>query len=429
MVDMSATLIHHGHIRLINRAAEYGDVIIGLTSDKEIMEIKGYEPEISFQNRKEILISIKSVKDVVETPWLITDDVLDYYSIDLLVHGSDNSNMIAEERLLVFPRTDGISSTDLRQRALNSITTINNNKLMLTPGPGPVLYENVIGLRPVFGRGDDEYKIMERKVINWIKGVSGQDNIVMMQGSASFAIELALRSFVSGRVLLVNTGFYSNRLKELLPDNCSLVITNYDELLNIDGEFDWLLCAYTETSHAFKIDLQLIREKSDSLGAKLFADSTGSIGLENNHDICDLIAFSSCKGLFGLTGAAFVAYKDELNVIRNEGFYTNIETHINHKVTGPYHTVASLYNIIDIHDVLRRRVVNSKKAVIETYSKYITRKDNQPLLCTYLNGEVTSEDNNLVLYAPRSDLPGSVICHLGEVFNENLNITNRIDIK
>ena len=38
MVDMSATLIHHGHVRLIKKAAEYGDVIVGLTSDEEIFK-------------------------------------------------------------------------------------------------------------------------------------------------------------------------------------------------------------------------------------------------------------------------------------------------------------------------------------------------------------------------------------------------------
>ena len=42
MVDMSATLIHHGHIRLIKKANKYGDVIIALTSDQEVKKSKGY---------------------------------------------------------------------------------------------------------------------------------------------------------------------------------------------------------------------------------------------------------------------------------------------------------------------------------------------------------------------------------------------------
>ena len=61
MVDMSATLIHHGHIRLLKKAAEYGAVIVGLTSDDEILSKKGYQPELSFCYRKEVLESIRYV--------------------------------------------------------------------------------------------------------------------------------------------------------------------------------------------------------------------------------------------------------------------------------------------------------------------------------------------------------------------------------
>jgi len=117
MVDMSATIIHHGHIRLLKKAKEYGKVIVGLTSDEEILNKKGYIPELKFEYRKEILESIKYVEEVVVTPWLLTNETLEKYNIDLLVHGSDNSNEIDEDKLLVFPRTEGISSTDIRKRA------------------------------------------------------------------------------------------------------------------------------------------------------------------------------------------------------------------------------------------------------------------------------------------------------------------------
>ena len=34
MVDMSCTLLHHGHVRLLQKAAQYGDVIVALTTDE-----------------------------------------------------------------------------------------------------------------------------------------------------------------------------------------------------------------------------------------------------------------------------------------------------------------------------------------------------------------------------------------------------------
>lgn len=114
MVDMSATLIHHGHVRLIKKAAEFGDVVIGLTTDDEIETKKGYFPELNFESRKEVLEAMALVKEVVPTPWLINEEVLNKYNIDLLVHGDDNSNIIPKEKLLLFPRTKGVSSTDMR---------------------------------------------------------------------------------------------------------------------------------------------------------------------------------------------------------------------------------------------------------------------------------------------------------------------------
>lgn len=119
MVDMSATLIHHGHIRLLKKANFYGTVIVALTTDKEILSKKGYKPELSFEFRKEILLSIKYVHEVIPSPWLIDEDFLDSNQIDFLIHGSDNSNPISKKRLIIFERTEGISSSILRKRVLN----------------------------------------------------------------------------------------------------------------------------------------------------------------------------------------------------------------------------------------------------------------------------------------------------------------------
>lgn len=40
LVDMSATIIHHGHINILEKASKLGDVIIALTTDKEILKKK-----------------------------------------------------------------------------------------------------------------------------------------------------------------------------------------------------------------------------------------------------------------------------------------------------------------------------------------------------------------------------------------------------
>jgi len=128
MVDMSATLIHHGHIRLLKAAKALGTVIVALTTDEEIRTKKGYTPELNFAERSEILQAIKYVDEVVPCNWLIEESFLDLHHIDLLVHGHDNSNPIHPSRLFVLPRTEGVSSSDLRQRVMTALAEIDTLK-------------------------------------------------------------------------------------------------------------------------------------------------------------------------------------------------------------------------------------------------------------------------------------------------------------
>ena len=114
LVDMSLTVMHHGHIRLLKKASELGYVIVGLCSDEEIFKAKGFKPLLSYEQRKEIALSIKYVREVIESEYLIDEAYLDEHNIDLLVHGHDNVNVIPEDRLVIFQRTEGISSTQLR---------------------------------------------------------------------------------------------------------------------------------------------------------------------------------------------------------------------------------------------------------------------------------------------------------------------------
>ena len=110
LVDLSATIIHHGHVRLLKKASKLGDVIVALTNDPEIIKNKGYKPEIQYKFRKEILSSIKYVKKVLPSNWLVDNKYLKSNKIDLLVHGHDNPHDIDVKKLKIFRRTKNISS-------------------------------------------------------------------------------------------------------------------------------------------------------------------------------------------------------------------------------------------------------------------------------------------------------------------------------
>ena len=128
MVDMSGTLLHHGHIRLLRKAADLGSVIVALTTDDEILTKKGYIPELSFEERKEILLAIKYVTDVIPSKWLLDDDYIRENNIDILVHGDDNSNKISACEMVILPRTKSVSSSELRLRSSEILNKLNQQK-------------------------------------------------------------------------------------------------------------------------------------------------------------------------------------------------------------------------------------------------------------------------------------------------------------
>ena len=116
---MSLTLLHHGHVRLLRKAAELGHVTVALTIDEEIKRVKGFWPPIKFEQRKEIALSIRYVDDVIPCNWLIDEKFLDDPCMDLLVHGDDYENLVPQNRTVLFSRTAGISSSMLRNDLFN----------------------------------------------------------------------------------------------------------------------------------------------------------------------------------------------------------------------------------------------------------------------------------------------------------------------
>ena len=119
LVDMSLTMLHHGHIRILEKASKLGFVVVALCTDEEIFKAKGFRPMLTFEHRKEIALAIRYVQEVVECKWLIDEAFLDKHNIEFLVHGDDNVNPVPPERTVIYPRTIGISSTQLRLNNLN----------------------------------------------------------------------------------------------------------------------------------------------------------------------------------------------------------------------------------------------------------------------------------------------------------------------
>lgn len=125
-VGMSADLVHPGHLNIIKKAREIGDVTVGLLTDKAIASYKRV-PFMSFEQRKEVIENIKGVNRVVPQETLDYVNNLELYKPDYVVHGDDWRDGVQQKirkrvvdtlakwggKLVEIPYTKGISSTKL----------------------------------------------------------------------------------------------------------------------------------------------------------------------------------------------------------------------------------------------------------------------------------------------------------------------------
>lgn len=132
---MSADLIHPGHINILKRAAELGDVTVGLLTDAAIASYKRV-PFMAWEQRAEVVGQIKGVVRVVPQNTLDYVPNLREHRPDIVVHGDDwKEGVQAKTRqavidalvewggeLIEVPYTQGISSTKLNH-AMKEIGT------------------------------------------------------------------------------------------------------------------------------------------------------------------------------------------------------------------------------------------------------------------------------------------------------------------
>ena len=134
-IGMTADIMHPGLIHIINEATKYGDVIVGLLTDKAIAEHKRL-PYLTYEQRKKVVENIKGVSEVIpQEEWSYVDN-LKRIKPDYIIHGDDwKTGSLREIREQVFevmneqggkvieiPYTKGINSSSL-DKEIKSIGT------------------------------------------------------------------------------------------------------------------------------------------------------------------------------------------------------------------------------------------------------------------------------------------------------------------
>ncbi len=134
-IGMSADLVHPGHLNIIQKGAELGDVTVGLLTDTAIASYKRL-PHMPYEQRKVVIENIKGVSQVVPQKTLDYRPNLKKYKPDVVVHGDDWKHGVQRRtreqvietlsswggQLVEVPYTRGVSSTALNA-ALKEIGT------------------------------------------------------------------------------------------------------------------------------------------------------------------------------------------------------------------------------------------------------------------------------------------------------------------
>jgi len=141
---MSADLIHSGHINIIKRASELGNVTIGLLTDSAIASYKRI-PYMNYEMREIVVSNIKGVDKVIPQNKLDYSENLRALRPHIVVHGDDWKEGVQKKtrekvievlkewggKLVEFSYTDGISSSQLKEAISNIGTTPNIRLSML----------------------------------------------------------------------------------------------------------------------------------------------------------------------------------------------------------------------------------------------------------------------------------------------------------
>jgi len=349
MVDMSATIIHHGHIRLLKKASKYGKVIVGLTTDEEVLLKKGYQPELDFKYRKEVLEAIRYVDEVVAVPWALDNATLEEHNIDLLVHGDDNSNNVKKEKLLIFPRTEGISSTDIRKNVLRTVAQTAQRNVLLNPGPATTTHSvKMAQVVPDICPREHEFgDLMEFVSTELTKIVANPEKYttVLFGGSGTAVVEATLTSVVphDKQVLIVNNGAYGKRMCQIadaygmdyIEFESSpiepLDIKELKKVIKAHNNISHLALIHNETTTGLLNSLDDFGKIAKKFNIELIVDAMSSyaaLPIDMKKQNISYLCASSNKNIQGMAGVGFVIAKTKklkkLKEIKPRNFYLNL---------------------------------------------------------------------------------------------------------
>lgn len=81
-------VIHEGHLNIINVAAQYGKVVVGVLTDEALIKFNRF-PTVSFETRMQLVRDIPGVSEVVVQEEVMYDKIIEKLKPDYVVHGDN----------------------------------------------------------------------------------------------------------------------------------------------------------------------------------------------------------------------------------------------------------------------------------------------------------------------------------------------------
>jgi len=143
-VGIAVDILHPGHMNVLREAHKYGDIVIGLLTDKAIATYKRV-PYMSYEQRKSVIENVKGVCNVVKQETLDYTKNLLELKPDYVIHGDDwrygvqkkTRQQVIETlaiwggKLIEVPYTEGISTSYMVESIRELGTTPNIRLSML----------------------------------------------------------------------------------------------------------------------------------------------------------------------------------------------------------------------------------------------------------------------------------------------------------
>jgi glycerol-3-phosphate cytidylyltransferase len=124
-------LFHIGHLNILERSKALGDyLIVGVSTEKLIVDYKGVPPVIPIEERMRIVGALRCVNKVIRQTILTDVAQLKKYDVDIVTIGDDWKGKYLEglewikaqpgKKVVYFNYTQGVSTTGIKRKIIKN---------------------------------------------------------------------------------------------------------------------------------------------------------------------------------------------------------------------------------------------------------------------------------------------------------------------